>query len=229
MTSFLKKLSEIDDRIKYGVYGWIREMEQALQLSHIPLMISSICILYYHDEAIFKIIGNNIKLSKDKKCITKLNWDEWDNNNYLQFDIPSDTPFDYIYELELKIKEICGSSGIQIGITNTIKQNIHYSYSKSMKDINYVYWSNGLGWNSSDEYKSWRRYQSIKQDDKVKMTLNLNTAEMIFCINDRRYNQIVYKNIKKAPDIIYKMYVSLYYKNNSVEILNFSKKKTYKN
>ena len=40
LMSFLKKLSKIDDKTKYGVHGWIRKAEKELQLGHIPLMIS---------------------------------------------------------------------------------------------------------------------------------------------------------------------------------------------
>ena len=72
MASFLKKLSKIDTRTKYGVYGWIRQAEQELQLRHVPLMISSICILYYHKDEIFDIVSKDVKLSMDGKSITKL-------------------------------------------------------------------------------------------------------------------------------------------------------------
>ena len=79
MSSSFKKLSKIDKRTKYSVYGWIREMEQALDLSQVPMMISSICILYFHKDPIFdsNLIGTSTKLSADKKCITKgsTNWE----------------------------------------------------------------------------------------------------------------------------------------------------------
>ena len=44
--STFRKIREIDDKSKYGVYGWIRRAEQELELPHIPQIITSICILY---------------------------------------------------------------------------------------------------------------------------------------------------------------------------------------
>ena len=72
MTSLLKRLSEIDDKSKNGVYGWIRKAEEELQLGYIPLMISSICILYYYEDEIFEIASKDVKLSKDGKSIIKI-------------------------------------------------------------------------------------------------------------------------------------------------------------
>ena len=80
--SLLKKLQKIDDQTKYAVYGWLRKAEEELNLNHIPLMISSICILYYHMEEIFQLIPYHIKLSDDNKCITKLSTFGWGNTCY---------------------------------------------------------------------------------------------------------------------------------------------------
>eukprot|EP01084_Bolivina_argentea_P282151 482922_1 len=71
MTLFLNRLSKIDTRTKYAVFGWIRNNEKLLELSHIPLLISFICILYFRDDEIFAIIGTKVKLSNNKKCIEK--------------------------------------------------------------------------------------------------------------------------------------------------------------
>ena len=73
MASLLKKLSKIDNKTKYVVYGWIRRAEDKLELGHIPMMISSICILYYHQDEIFHIVSKNVKVSKDRKSLIKVN------------------------------------------------------------------------------------------------------------------------------------------------------------
>eukprot|EP01084_Bolivina_argentea_P104079 186397_1 len=72
MTTVLKRLSVIDDRTKYGVYGWIRKAEQELQLPHIPLMISNICILYYNYDIWNQTITNS-KIKIDDKSISTSN------------------------------------------------------------------------------------------------------------------------------------------------------------
>ena len=80
----LKLLKQIDKRTKCTVYGWIRELEAALNIPHIPTMISSICILYFREDEIFSTISQNgSELSQNKKMITKMDIDhDNDNNNY---------------------------------------------------------------------------------------------------------------------------------------------------
>ena len=68
MSSWLKKLSKIDDRTKLAVYGWVSNEERLLHLNHIPIMISSICVLYFYDDEIFEVPGGcNVILKKWKK------------------------------------------------------------------------------------------------------------------------------------------------------------------
>ena len=66
----MKRLSKIDDMIKYGVYGWTRKAEQELTLHHVPIMISSIIILYFHAEEKFDQITKSLIKSKNDKCAT---------------------------------------------------------------------------------------------------------------------------------------------------------------
>ena len=67
MASFLKKLSKVDQKIKIAVHGWFRQQENSLELNNIPLMIISICILYFYEDEIFEIIAKNIKIQMIKK------------------------------------------------------------------------------------------------------------------------------------------------------------------
>ncbi len=82
MSSSLKSLSTIDARTKYAVYGWIRKSEIELEICHIPMMLRCICSLYYRDDEVFHTIGNDVKLSKNKKYITKIGRDNSCNFNY---------------------------------------------------------------------------------------------------------------------------------------------------
>ena len=73
MTLKFKRLSKIDNRTKFGVYGWVREAEETLNIGNVPQMISSICILYYTEYDEFSIIGRDVDVSNDKTIITKQN------------------------------------------------------------------------------------------------------------------------------------------------------------
>ena len=59
MTSMLKQLSKVSIHTKYSVYGWVREAETELRMGDIPLMIQTICILYYRDDDVFDKIDEN--------------------------------------------------------------------------------------------------------------------------------------------------------------------------
>ena len=92
MSSLLKRISKVDTKTKYGIYGWIRRAEQELQLIHIPMLISSICILFYHEEEFFDIVSKKVKKSIDGKCITTMKSSKH-NSNYGITEIASNTDF----------------------------------------------------------------------------------------------------------------------------------------
>ena len=78
-----KQLSKIDKKTKLAVHGWIRNKEKTLRLRHIPSMINAICIVYFHDDEIFEIIGDDIKLSTNKKLVkTECEGDNENSNCY---------------------------------------------------------------------------------------------------------------------------------------------------
>ena len=130
--ALFKQLSKIDDRTKYSVYGWIREAERSLHLTHIPMMINSICILFYRDDEIFDIIGKNVKVSSNKKCITKLEApppdNKWDNNTYGILEIPSMS--NLIYKWDLKVCANRKGTGIVIGISSIETPAKDFEYEK---------------------------------------------------------------------------------------------------
>ena len=98
----LKQLRNVDKRTKYAVYGWMRNKEKELRLSHTPAMISSICILYLSEDEIFGIIGKDTKLSNNKKCIIKRTTGA-DNSSYGMKGI--DSMLDCICKYDLKISK----------------------------------------------------------------------------------------------------------------------------
>eukprot|EP01084_Bolivina_argentea_P120755 214093_1 len=86
MAVSLKILSKIDQMVKYAVYGWIRNNEKALELNHIPSLVSTICILYYQT-MMGQLLNNNNHLSSqilhlmDLQC--KTYFKECDKFGYL--------------------------------------------------------------------------------------------------------------------------------------------------
>ena len=77
MASKLKKLQDIDNRIKCTVCGYVREHQSMIEsqeynlFNNIPILIPSICTLYYDPNDYF-IANKKVKLSKDRKTILGL-------------------------------------------------------------------------------------------------------------------------------------------------------------
>eukprot|EP01084_Bolivina_argentea_P033899 62685_1 len=118
MALCLNKLSKIDKRTKYAVCGWIRNKEKSFKLN-IPLLISSICILYFRDDEIFAIIGTKVKLSNNKKCIEKIKKEmAWGNSSYGINEISSKD--NIVCQWDLKINKCTNSYGgnVMIGISS---------------------------------------------------------------------------------------------------------------
>ena len=88
-----KQLSSIDTKTKLTVHGWVRNKEKSLRLRHVPSMIKAICILYFREDDIFEIAGDDLKISKDKKSVkagtTSDDFSLLKNNCYGIIEIPS--------------------------------------------------------------------------------------------------------------------------------------------
>ena len=65
------KLQTVDNVTRYTVNGWIRDVCQIYEIKDIPRLINSICILYYHNDEIWKLCshptGEYYQISADKK------------------------------------------------------------------------------------------------------------------------------------------------------------------
>ena len=222
MATLFSKLSEIDNKTKYGVYGWIRKAELELKITHIPLMISNICILYYFEHEIFDIVSKDVKKSIDGKSITKMN-NTWKNTNYGIIEIESNA--DNIYQWDFKIKKAMNYN-ILIGImdSNQLIQDNAYFMCEAKK-VSYVQYGGGYTYDTTNQ--TWPNFTrksewEFKQNDKVSMILNLKSSKLTFIINDK-VEINAYDNIPKSDDIKYKMFVTLLNKDDCVQILDLSK------
>ena len=215
MTVCWKKLSQIDKRTKYGVYGWIREAEAALELGHIPLMISSICILYFYEDEMFDEIADAVKMSKDRKCVTKLPESSWQNTNYGIVQIASNSVAIYRWKMKQSFNKE-RVKGVMIGITNTTNPNHHF-YTQKDK-ISYAHCND-----SKYIKQGWSGYKTTPDPDTyITMELDLQKAELRF-LKDNATEPIIIRNIQTGDDLQYRMFVSMYVTGDSVEIINFTK------
>ena len=221
----LKLLSKIDQRTKDCVHGWIRGMEKKLNLRHIENIICSICILYNRDIDTFGTVSSTHEISDNKAKLTKVSNDEdWENNNYGLIAIRSHDN-KALYQWDLKIHKDSskqGIGGIVVGISSRVEpeQDVddiaghHYCYLNTAKKCVGDLTSEGMRW---DDYG-----QPYGGGDEVSIHLDLYKKFVKFFVNGQDQG-IAYANIASNESIEYRLMVSLYYVDDSVEILGFTK------
>ncbi len=225
MSSFLKLLSKVDTKTKATVYGWIREAEISLQIAQIPMMLSSICILYYRDEEIFDTIAKHTKLSQNKKCVTKIGADYECNCNYGLTEIASNS--DYICRWDLKIikKSESVRGGIRVGISSIRKSGDFWKICKEITTGIYMYssWRRKLDPFEDLDNNCWKLYgKRFGENDIVSIILDLKRQQIRYLVNGEDQG-IANRNVQKSDEIKYQLLVVMAMSDDCVEIMNFTK------
>ena len=70
--STLKLLKSVPNKSKHAVFGYIREMEQQLALSNIPVMINYLCLGYYFHGEYFEKAGDDLQILNDKMSVKRI-------------------------------------------------------------------------------------------------------------------------------------------------------------
>eukprot|EP01084_Bolivina_argentea_P060851 111167_1 len=226
----LQKVNKIDKQTKYTVFGWIREMEKSFKLTHVPMMLKSICILYYIDDEIFDeayVTGSWTHLSG--MCFGP-------HCHYGALKINSNS--DNICRWDLMIKPSRsvwrknGSNRITIGISsflpNMSMNNCYFNcpwfeheYDEVEENIDY-YILNQNGCILKKQYDTdefdgryhWHKWNwfnygnGFGTNDLVSILLNIEKGEIRFFVNNIDQG-IAYKNIKKSNLISYRLFVTL--------------------
>ena len=218
MSSSLKELSKIDNWTKYAVYGWIRKMETSLLSQNMPNMIIVLCILFFRRDEIFQVFDEKeIQLSSNKKCITKI-------NRYGRTHIYGSNEISSIvnckYEWKLRTNERGGSIAIGIGSLNFTTKPFN-----KLRGFNHLYLSNGDRiMVQQGEYCKYELYGckfKWNEVNEISICLDLGRAELKFILNGMDQG-IAFKNIKKREDVKYRLMVTLWSVDDSVEIQSFS-------
>ena len=180
-------------------------------------MIQAICILYFRKDEIFHVVKNNeIKLSENKKIITKISNDKCWNNSNFGIKIPSET--DSLYLWSLRINK-CEEPGVLLGIGSS-DQTVNTAFSD-----NGYFFCGGLKYTRKC-VSGWSNYckcQGFKEGDNVSIHLDLRKSEIKLIINGKDQG-VAFENIAKSKEITYHMFVTLRNINDSVEIVDFTQK-----
>ena len=232
MSSLFKKLSTIDTRMKYGVYGWIRKAERELIVRHIPQMISCICILCFDEDEEFKVAGEQIEISKGIKRISIIKqegWKWWAAFGTVKIHYMNGCKYEWYLDINTS------SAKYVIGLTSSWDSNLDQSGAFwNNPGIQYLYFADGIySTIYCQKRKRWKDYAYTYCDEllkvKLSMNLDLKKGEIRFII-DGEDQGIAHRNVEMNEDTEYRLMVALqqdwFYEDNSdyVEIISFTKK-----
>ena len=167
--SWLKKVSKIDDKTKLTVYGWMRQKQNSFNLSHVPMLITSMCILYFHDDEIFEIAIGYV-ISQSGKCITQTNQGGEAAYGSIKIASKSDTICQWDLKVSKPESKLCD---IIFGVA-CIENADRFEYCNA-KGIRYAFCKHEfVDIDGEETYHQWKKYKNnIKHNDKVSLRLNL--------------------------------------------------------
>lgn len=232
MANAFKLLSKIDRKIKYSVYGWIREAEKELKLAHIPTMLSSICILFCNDFDVFESMGCNLKAIKWNTCAIAEKeyprYSELGAYDRSKCDIKSNICYgknqisstsNKIFEWKFRFTTT-SSTWCQIGIISD--HGFVYDF-EILRPIGKQYVDIKMLLNSKTMNLKYATNHSSYHGQNSSTVRWLVREDEIFYDGFHRYRSIKGKK-RDGTNIKYKVKVIVFGKGDSVEILNFAQK-----
>eukprot|EP01084_Bolivina_argentea_P187237 322570_1 len=221
------------DKANHVVIGWIRQTQKCLNLKNVPEEISLICMEYYKDDEVFVSIQSiganmNMEVSEDQKSVTRTGGWSWGNCNHYGINvIPSTNAIVCEWTLKLQNHDTKHTGGIRVGVVSEITQSDYNSSQSS--GAHYIWWNKGERFSDmilSPSCWPWDGWgEGFEQAQYLSIILDLRGQSVRFLVNDTKDEGIVvcqYSNIKIDETVKYRLFVSIYYKGDSVEIVNFA-------
>ena len=209
----LTKIKQIEQKHKYFVHGYIRNMQNIYSFHIIPALIINLCLLFWYDstdEFDPKLTGIRIKISNKNKTIKHTNSMGW-STSYGKRIISSINNNTYIW----KLKNIQNSTvRIYIGIDNSnakcINDRFHIKKDEACYAYN-AYCGQLFSWNSSEVQS---RPMSFEGRDRIlTMKLVFNNKDegiLSFRPGDDRKEFIIWKNITRDKLLQYRLAICMY-------------------
>ena len=186
----------------------MRRAEFANSLNYIPPIITTTCILFYHEDEIFEVTAPSMELSEDAKRLRQLQNTTDAAANYGLNEISSGQ---VLYaRWDIKILYIDKSNACKIGLIS--ERNDKYDF--------HLFRSDGAMYKPNGRTKWFDYGHPLKKGDILSICLDFQ--EIRFMINDK--DQGAAYTMMNRPGTKYQLTVALDHMDTSVEIVNFEKR-----
>ena len=223
-------LSSIDTDTDFLVHGYSREAEKSLETDKEsvvipPLIIYTILMYYWMGEYFDDIDEDKVCRSDDRLKVTSIQHG-WKNSSFGKTII--DSTGKNIYKWKLKVGDNQEKNSrseqphIMLGITTGTDTSEFFIWDNDRSVIFYGY--NGYG--GSKYYRFLGGFQTgtygvaFAGGDVIEIVLDLYNKQLSFNVNDKNQG-VAFESIKYGDDKKYRLVVSFYDENLSVELINF--------
>eukprot|EP01084_Bolivina_argentea_P078885 143153_1 len=210
-------------REEFLVYGFVRESAKYLTLT-IPDVIKNIILSYELFEP-FEIISDYVQISGlCNNIITKTTKNGWHNATYGRDWIPSNTNNIITYTIKC-IKHLADNGGYQfvMGFVNN-KHTFDKNKETACRGDSYVFYQSGYSFANGKRLCIWPDLPKYTTGDTMALILDLSKSTITIDKNNGECVKIIFENIEKGPNILYKFIVTIYSIGGSLEILDMSTK-----
>eukprot|EP01084_Bolivina_argentea_P155473 270925_1 len=217
----LKHLKQVNNKIKFCVFGYVREMELELKLANIPMIASYLCLAYYYHNEYFEFVNEYIHTSNDKMTISRpaATYNRTSTTNAIGNQVVKSNE-DMIATWTFKINEVTPwvyGKQIDIGFRSTeIKtDNIFPLFGVYM---NGVFANKGNG-TLIENITTWTDRLVAPRD---KLGIIFNTQKNTIILTKNNGILLTIKDVNLGPNDAYKMFVNLYEDDASVTLVDFN-------
>ena len=221
--SQIEKLKSIDDKTKYLIFGYNRNLQSQLAtytlFQNVPDLIHFLCILYYLKIDEFEIVDPNIYSVSNNGHTIKCDKGYWKGTAYGSIVIPSTSKFNGKWTIKL---DECVKERVMFGISSKILKDTQQAL-YSHNEYPFYCYSGYLGYKiaskSSQEYG-----EKVSTGDIIDMHLIIdpdsNKQQLSFCRNGTDFG-IAFDEIETGLDIEYRFAVSMYDEGDEFTIVDF--------
>lgn len=224
MSFKLNDLKEIDNRIKYLIFGYNKQNMKSLSsynlFQSIPCLVHALCILYYFETDKFQIFDpdSQIILTNQEKTVRIVSKKKGRFFIVGNVKLPSINPLNCTWRLKFDNFAFPASAFIALGVFKTTIQKAV----AQCKNLHCYLCVNGTSWKYSDQIDLEEYGEAFVTNDIIDMQLiiNDNKQQLIFTRNGKNLG-VAFDNIQVSKDIYYRLRVGMDHCNGQMTLMSF--------